>query len=79
MIAVIRTIGSALRGVLKLFIDDGVYAAATLAWIAGVLALTPHNTGQHAREGLILAIGLDLIFGLSVALRVRGRKQRRKN
>jgi hypothetical protein len=66
-----RILGSALRAVLKLFVDDGVYAAVTIAWITAVIVFRSHGAGSHVREELLLALGLDLIFALSVMLRVR--------
>jgi len=70
MTTMMQTLGSALRAVLKLFVDDGVYAAVTVAWITAMIAFGSHGTGNHAREGLLLAFGLDLIFTVSVILRV---------
>jgi hypothetical protein len=71
IIALMRIIGSALRVVLELFVDDGVYAAVTIAWITAVVAFGSRGPDSRAREGLLLALGLDLIFALSVILRVR--------
>lgn len=68
MTAVGRTIRSALRAVLKLFVDDGVYAAVTIAWVTAVITFGSRNGSGHARDGLILALGLDLIFIVSVTL-----------
>jgi hypothetical protein len=74
MTSVVRTIGSALRALLTFFVDDGLYAAVTIAWITAVIAFGSHVAGNRGREGLILAVGLDLIFIASVILRVRSRK-----
>jgi hypothetical protein len=86
--SVIRTLASSLRAVLRLFVDDGVYAAVTIAWIAVIVTVGPrgvssrmvlvvltfgsHHINGQAVEGLLLALGLDLIFTVSVILRVRG-------
>lgn len=66
-----RGIRSALQAVLALFVDDGVYTAVTIAWITIVVTLGSHSTSNHRREELLLPLGLDLIFTLSVILRVR--------
>jgi hypothetical protein len=70
MNTVIRIARSALGGVLRLFVDDGLYAAVMIAWITGVIAFGAHQVGSHV-GGLVLALGLDLIFAVSVILRVR--------
>ena len=74
MSTVARAIGSTLRAVLKFFADDGVYAAVTIAWITVVIAFGSRGDGGHAHEGILLALGLDLIFAMSVVWRVRNRK-----
>ena len=81
-----QTIRSVFQAVLNLFADDGVYAAVTIAWIAVILIFGPRGVGSRMSiimklrshsvdgrtlEGLLLALGLDLIFTVSVILRVR--------
>ena len=86
MTRVLRPLVSALRAVLKLFVDDGVYAAVTIAWITAIVVLRPHGAttqtilvvtaGSDTADrftlgGPLLAFGLDLIFATSVILRLR--------
>lgn len=71
MTTITRSIRSILQTILGLFVDDGVYAAVTIAWITAVVAFRSHGRSSHRQEGLILALGLDLIFALSVVLQVR--------
>ena len=47
MTRVVQPIVSALRAVLKLFVDDGVYAAVTIAWITAIVVLGPHSAGSQ--------------------------------
>jgi hypothetical protein len=70
MTSVMQIVGPTVRVVIGLFIDDGVYAAVTVAWITAVVAFGSYGTISRTREGLLLALGLDLIFALSVTLRV---------
>jgi hypothetical protein len=71
MTNMMQVVGSALQGILKLFVDDGVYAAVTIAWITVIVGFGSRSTGSHKLEGLLLALGLDLIFASSVILRMR--------
>lgn len=86
MTSVIRPITSVVLAVFKLFVDDGVYAAVTIAWITAIIVLGPHSAtsstglvltgGSHSGKGflpggLLLAVGLDAIFAVSVILRLQ--------
>lgn len=90
MTSVMQPVASAVHAAFKLFVDDGLYAAVTIAWITVIVMLGPHGvTGQMFSDstitlrsssrsmdgfmlgGSLLALGVDLIFAVSVILRVR--------
>ena len=70
MTSIMRIIKSTLQRAFSLFIDDGANAAVIIAWTTGVLAFGSHGAAGHSHEGLLLALGLDLIFAVSVIRQV---------
>jgi membrane protein implicated in regulation of membrane protease activity len=70
-----RWLKSIAREVIGLFVDDGSFAAAILAWAALVALLLPHVTGRASWLGPTLFSGLALILIESV---VRFARRRRK-
>jgi membrane protein implicated in regulation of membrane protease activity len=57
-----RWLRSIAREVLGLFVDDGSFAAAILAWAALVALLLPHVTGHASWLGPALFSGLAVIL-----------------
>lgn len=52
------------------FVDDGVNALLTIAWIGIVLAIT-RVIPARAWQGVLLTVGLNALFAISIMLRVR--------
>jgi uncharacterized membrane protein (UPF0136 family) len=63
----IRLLG---RSVVGFFVDDGINALLTVAWIGIVLAIARVIPDQ-AWQGVLLAGGLNALFIISIILRVR--------
>jgi hypothetical protein len=51
------------------FVDDGINALLTIAWIGVVLAIT-RAVPDQAWQGVLLAAGLDALFVISIIRRV---------
>ena len=64
---------SILRELLGLFIDDGSFAAAIVAWIAVVAFVLPRLPIAPTRQALLFAAGLLAILVESVLRRSRQR------
>ena len=64
-------IDSILRELYALFVDDGSFAAAILAWIAAAWLLLPRLALSPALSGLILFAGLAAILLESALRRAR--------
>jgi uncharacterized membrane protein (UPF0136 family) len=58
------------RSVIGFFVDDGINALLTIAWIGIVLAIARVIPDQ-AWQGVLLAAGLNALFIISIILRVR--------
>jgi uncharacterized membrane protein (UPF0136 family) len=58
------------RWVVGFFVDDGINALLTIAWIGIVLAIARVIPGQ-AWQGVLFAAGLNTLFIISIILRVR--------
>jgi hypothetical protein len=94
MTRVIRYAVTVLYAVLELFIDDGLYTAIAITWITAIVMFGPRHgltnqtilvvtagsrqTDRFVLGGFFLAFGLDLIFAVSVILRVRSTVRRRR-
>jgi uncharacterized membrane protein (UPF0136 family) len=63
------------RSVVRFFVDDGINALLTIAWIGFVLAIARVIPDQ-AWQGVLLAAGLNVLFIISIILRVRQTRQR---
>jgi hypothetical protein len=68
MTLLIRRIQTLIYAVFRFFVDDGLYAAVTTIWI-GLVVLAGHMLATRKPTGLLLAVGLDVIFVASVILR----------
>jgi hypothetical protein len=56
-----------IRVTLGVFGDDGIYTGAMVIWVA--LAVTANRVGvARAWTGILLTLGLDVIFVLSIIL-----------
>jgi uncharacterized membrane protein (UPF0136 family) len=70
MSATSHSIRSLAQWVVGFFIDDGMSALLTIAWIGIVLAIARVMPNQ-AWQGVLLAGGLSTLFVISIILRVR--------
>ena len=66
MIAFLRLARSVVLEIVALFVDDGVYACAIVAWVVLVAALAPRLQLPSMYEGLLLTLGLMGILILAV-------------
>jgi hypothetical protein len=73
-----RWIGTALRELIALFVDDGSCAAALLAWLAGAVICLRFLELAPAAEGIILALGFACVLAENVerTARAAGRRTR---
>jgi membrane protein implicated in regulation of membrane protease activity len=51
-----------LRGILGLFVDDGIFAVAILVWIGVASLALPHLNVAHDWSGVVLFAGLAVIL-----------------
>jgi len=58
------------RPVVGFFVDDGISALLTIAWIGMILAIARVAPDQ-AWLGVLFAVGLCVLFVSSIVLRVR--------
>ena len=63
------------RSVIGFFVDDGINALLTIAWIAIVLAIV-RVVPDQAWQGVLLAAGLNMLFIISIILQVRRVRRR---
>ena len=61
--------------VIGFFVDDGINALLTVAWIGVVLAIA-RVVPDQAWQGVLLAAGLSMLFIISIILRVRRVRRR---
>jgi hypothetical protein len=71
-----RWIGTALRELIALFVDDGSFAAALLAWLAGAVICLRFFDVPPAAEGIILALGFACLLAENVERTARGSRKR---
>jgi uncharacterized membrane protein (UPF0136 family) len=63
------------RSVVGFFVDDGINALLTIAWIGIIFAIARVIPGQ-AWQGVLLAVGLSALFVISIIVRVRQMRRR---
>lgn len=68
-----RWITTILREIFGLFVDDGSFALAVLAWI-GVVWLLIHHWKQSLPGGIVLFLGLGFILAESALRFARKRR-----
>lgn len=66
MTAFLRFARPAVLEIVALFVDDGVYACAIVAWVILVAALTPQIRLPSMYEAPLLTLGLMVIVVLAV-------------
>ena len=67
-----RWIGTVLREIFGLFVDDGSFAVAILVWLAIMWLVLPRIAVPAFWNGPVLFVGLALILVESAARRARG-------
>ena len=66
-----RWIGTVLREIFGLFVDDGSFAVAILVWLAIMWLVLPHLAVPAVWGGPVLFVGLALILLESATRRAR--------
>jgi hypothetical protein len=72
-----RGIRTLTRAMFEFFVDDGIYPAVMILWI--MLAVIAKHVGVAQRwTGILLSLGLDAIFVLSIILHAHRTNNQRK-